>query len=314
MKKSITIFAALLCLCLVCIYAADDPCTQKTVSAESDIELPFLKDLPPCTKQKIAEFQSFKKELNITEDQKKEIRLILKPHLADISQTRDTLHSQAETLRNTILNNPEDEKALNKGVSGLSEAITGAGLLASDIIDEIRTGNVLTDKQTALIQARRITGEEHMDKRISEIGASESSLLKRLARIRNMRNRIFGSSEDLDLNPGQKVQIIHLIMGRSWKIQASAAQSAASFRTFRDQVCASDPDKESIKQAASNLADSLAQSGLVCASLRNDIHNLLTPAQIHLISQKRKMVKQQIEVIRNALFDLFRIRVQSETE
>ncbi len=86
-----------------------------------------------------------KSQLNVTEDQKKKIGEILKGHTDEIVPVAKTLLDNRKHLREAVLKEPADEKAIRAAAEDLTKSVADASILAAKLIAEARP--VLTTRQ-----------------------------------------------------------------------------------------------------------------------------------------------------------------------
>lgn len=86
-----------------------------------------------------------KSQLNITEDQKKKIGEIIKSHTDEIVPVAKAALEKRRNLREAVLKEPVDEKAIRAAAQDLTKSIADASILAAKVIAEARP--VLTKRQ-----------------------------------------------------------------------------------------------------------------------------------------------------------------------
>ena len=98
----------------------------------------------------VGRFLVLRSKLDITDEQKKKVSAILKNRLDEIVPMAKVVIKKRRALREAVLKEPVDEKAIRSAAKDLSKSIGDASVLASRVIAEARP--VLTDKQVKLIQ------------------------------------------------------------------------------------------------------------------------------------------------------------------
>jgi Spy/CpxP family protein refolding chaperone len=92
-------------------------------------------------------------QLDITREQKQKIGWILKGRVKDIAPIARTLVEKRAALRQQVMKESPDEKAIRSAVKGLADSIGDAAVLASKIVSEVRP--VLTPNQVKLVEKFR---------------------------------------------------------------------------------------------------------------------------------------------------------------
>src|SRR6185369_12358661 len=86
-----------------------------------------------------------KSELDITDAQKEQIKTILQSHKAEIAQVAKPLVDKKRALRDAVMADAPDEKAIRAASDDLAHSIGDAAVLASKIKQEVAV--VLTPDQ-----------------------------------------------------------------------------------------------------------------------------------------------------------------------
>jgi len=99
---------------------------------------------------KIGRFLVLRSELNITDEQRREIGRIIKSHKEELVPMAKTILDRRQALRKAVLAEPVKEEAIRAKSKELSQAIGDASVLASKVIREARP--VLNAKQLERIR------------------------------------------------------------------------------------------------------------------------------------------------------------------
>ncbi len=89
-------------------------------------------------------------DLDITDEQKEKVSALVKSRLDEIVPIAKTVIDKRRALREAVLKEPVDEKAIRSAALDLTKSIGDASVLASRVIAEARP--VLTAKQVKLIR------------------------------------------------------------------------------------------------------------------------------------------------------------------
>ncbi len=101
----------------------------------------------------IGRLMVLRSELNITDEQRAQIRGMVVEHKTDIAKAAENVWEKRVALREAVLADEPDEKAIRKAADRLGDAIGDAAVLASKIAGEARP--VLTEDQRDKIEATR---------------------------------------------------------------------------------------------------------------------------------------------------------------
>jgi len=87
------------------------------------------------------------KELDLTDEQKAEIREIVKSHAEEIKAAKEAVEAKRQALRDLVRADKVDESAIRKAADELGTAIGNGAVLRAKVRAEIR--EVLTEEQRA---------------------------------------------------------------------------------------------------------------------------------------------------------------------
>ncbi|MBI2195260.1 MAG: Spy/CpxP family protein refolding chaperone [Planctomycetes bacterium] len=93
---------------------------------------------------------TLRSELNVTEEQRAKIQEIVKSHKDGMVPVAQVLKAKKEALRQAVMSDQPDEKAIRAAADELGKAIGDAAVLASRIGGEVRP--VFTDEQRQRIE------------------------------------------------------------------------------------------------------------------------------------------------------------------
>jgi Spy/CpxP family protein refolding chaperone len=82
----------------------------------------------------IGRFLVLRSELNITDQQRQQIRGAVKRHRDEIRPVAQTILEKKRALREAVLTKPGDEEAIRKAASELGKAIGDASVVASKVV------------------------------------------------------------------------------------------------------------------------------------------------------------------------------------
>jgi len=108
-------------------------------------------------------------ELNITDEQREQLKAIVQAHHDEIAQVVKKLVEKKQALRQAVMAQPADEDAIRAASNAVGKAVGDAAVLGSKIIDEAR--GVLTPEQLELIKQFLA---EH-DKSVNEFLATKAA-------------------------------------------------------------------------------------------------------------------------------------------
>lgn len=149
MTRSNTLIMALLALTLVGL-AGPGPASAVADDTAANLCPPPLARLIAGN---VGRFLVMRSELNITDEQRKEIRARLKSHRSEIQTVIKSLMDKRKALRETVLNKAGDETSIRAASADLAKSIGDAAVLASKVIAEIRP--TLTPDQLNRVQEFR---------------------------------------------------------------------------------------------------------------------------------------------------------------
>ncbi|MBN1901347.1 Spy/CpxP family protein refolding chaperone [Candidatus Sumerlaeota bacterium] len=106
-------------------------------------------------------------ELNVTEEQRGEIRAIIQNHKGEFQPVAEKIALAKRALRKAVLEGKPVESDIRKASDELGKSIGEAAILASKIAEEIRP--VLNEEQKKLIDKFMADKEESVDNWIDEM-------------------------------------------------------------------------------------------------------------------------------------------------
>jgi Spy/CpxP family protein refolding chaperone len=101
----------------------------------------------------IGRLMVLRSELNVTEEQRTKLREIVLGHKTDIAKAAEGVWEKRVALRDAVLAEKPNEKAIRKAADELGKAVGDAAVLASKVAGEARP--VLTDQQRDTIKECR---------------------------------------------------------------------------------------------------------------------------------------------------------------
>jgi len=109
-----------------------------------------------------------KSKLDVTQEQKDKVSSIVKSHLNEIVPVAKTVLESRKALREAVLKQPTDEKAIRSAARELAKAAGDASVLASRVIAEARP--VLSPKQQQLILSFRAEADKATFDWLNQLG------------------------------------------------------------------------------------------------------------------------------------------------
>ncbi len=109
-----------------------------------------------------------KSQIGITDEQKDKIAAVLQKHLDKIVPAATTLLEKRQALREAILKQPADEKAIRAAAQDLTGSVADASVLAARVIAEVRP--ILTEKQMRLLENFRADAHKATIEWFSQLG------------------------------------------------------------------------------------------------------------------------------------------------
>jgi Spy/CpxP family protein refolding chaperone len=106
-------------------------------------------------------------ELDVTDEQRMEIKGIIEKHRPDIQPVAKTIVEKKRVLHDAVLAEKPDEDEIRKAGNNLGKAIGDVAVLASEIAKEIRP--VFTEEQIELIEKSKEERKESVDKWLEDI-------------------------------------------------------------------------------------------------------------------------------------------------
>jgi Spy/CpxP family protein refolding chaperone len=101
-------------------------------------------------------------ELDITPEQREQIKAVLQAHRGEIVQVARKLRDEHRELRSVVEAEPVNETAIREAAADLGEVLGDAAVLHAEIRGEVVT--VLTPEQVAKLEACRQDFDAHIDK------------------------------------------------------------------------------------------------------------------------------------------------------
>jgi len=114
---------------------------------------------------------ALRSELNITDEQRAQLRQILVSHKAEIAAATRPLVERARALREAVAAEQPDERAIRAAAAELGAAIGDAAVLASKVRGE--AARVLTPQQLELIQQFHADRAQAVDELLGRIGEAQ---------------------------------------------------------------------------------------------------------------------------------------------
>jgi len=108
-------------------------------------------------------------ELRITPEQREQIRGIVMSHKAEIAKVARPIVAKKRALREALLAEKPDEKAIRAAVDDLGKAGGDAAVLVAKVLGEMRT--VLSDEQIKRIEKFHADNQTAVDTFLKELGA-----------------------------------------------------------------------------------------------------------------------------------------------
>jgi periplasmic protein CpxP/Spy len=112
--------------------------------------------------------QALGKKLDLTDEQKAEIREILESHADEIKEAREAVAEKRQALRDLVHTDDVRARAIQRAADALGEAIGDAAVLRAEIRAEIR--DVLTKEQQEQADELRTEVKERVGERRGEGG------------------------------------------------------------------------------------------------------------------------------------------------
>lgn len=110
---------------------------------------------------RIGKLLVLRSKLGITAEQRGRIADVLKAHRAEIAKAVQGVVEKRRALRDAVLADQPDEKAIRAAADGLSKAIGDAAVLASRVRGEVQP--ILTPEQRETLKAFRAEHDEDLD-------------------------------------------------------------------------------------------------------------------------------------------------------
>jgi Spy/CpxP family protein refolding chaperone len=111
-----------------------------------------------------------KSELNLTDEQKHAIQQTLAAHKAELAKAMQPVVEKKRALRDAVLEDKGDEKAIRTAADELGKAIGDASVLLAKVKSEVRSNAKLTDEQMKQIKDFRVSNDAAIDKFLKEAG------------------------------------------------------------------------------------------------------------------------------------------------
>lgn len=99
---------------------------------------------------RLHKWAAFRADLNITDEQRSQIRAIVATHRDEIKPVVSAVVEKRKAIRQAVMANPADEAAIRTASDNLAKVVGDAAVLASKVIAEIRP--ILTEEQIKKVQ------------------------------------------------------------------------------------------------------------------------------------------------------------------
>jgi Spy/CpxP family protein refolding chaperone len=107
-------------------------------------------------------------ELNVTDEQRKNIAAEIKSHKNDFGPLAKDIFARRQALREAVLNKPGDEKAIMAAANDLGKAIGNAAILASKVAAKVKP--MLTEDQQERLKNFKTGSDSAINSWIDQIG------------------------------------------------------------------------------------------------------------------------------------------------
>lgn len=107
-------------------------------------------------------------ELNVTQQQKQQIRATVKRHREEIKPAAQAVLAKRQALREAVLTKPGDEQAIRQAATELGKVIGDAALVASKVVAEAR--GALKPDQLERIRQFRLSADKATTEWVGHIG------------------------------------------------------------------------------------------------------------------------------------------------
>ncbi|MFG0247403.1 MAG: Spy/CpxP family protein refolding chaperone [Phycisphaeraceae bacterium JB051] len=115
----------------------------------------------------IGRLMTLRAQLNLSDEQRSEIRSIVQTQQPQISKLLNQLVEQRRSLRDQAMMPTPDEQAIQKTAEQMSKTITEAAILGGNLRQQIM--DVLTAEQRALLTEAQVDRQDAVDKWLSEL-------------------------------------------------------------------------------------------------------------------------------------------------
>jgi len=112
-------------------------------------------------RRRAGHLQELAKKLDLTDEQKAEIREILESHADKIKEAREAVAEKRQALRDLVRTDNVRDRAIQRAADDLGEAIGDAAVLRAEIRGEIR--DVLTEEQRKQADELRAEVKERVE-------------------------------------------------------------------------------------------------------------------------------------------------------
>ncbi len=112
-------------------------------------------------------FMALRGELNLTDDQKTQVRQIVKSHRVEIVPAARDVVTKGRALRQAVVADKPDEAAIRAAADALGKSIGDAAVIASKVKGEIKA--VLTPEQQERLRKFREEREQSVDTLLNDV-------------------------------------------------------------------------------------------------------------------------------------------------
>jgi len=127
-------------------------------ASADDPQLFFGGPLKRLIMDQVGRFLIFRSQLDVTPEQREKIAAVVKKHMDEIVPTAKTVLEKRRSLREAVLKEAGNEKAIRAAATDLAKSVGDASVLAAKVIAEARP--ILTEKQVDLIAKYRSGRQE----------------------------------------------------------------------------------------------------------------------------------------------------------
>ncbi len=255
----------------------------------------------PALSRAVNNQQAFKKQLNITEEQKAALRSLIQESFPELESLYIRLQDKGEALVSALIKENYSESDVRTAVKRLAPVISDIALKASELVMQIREKDILSEEQVRMIREHR----RERDSRVDSFLAGKHG---------GNGKHGFGNRTDtqkiIDLSFSQRMEITSILLENKPAFLTIIQTAVPAARSLRDAVCADEPSQKNIRISAEVFCGELEKAAVLAGSVIQKIRPALTSEQITELEKAQKSFAKVRRQLSNEALRKFRKKLE----